>query len=71
MFVYNLYWKCHKSILLYPASISDSAIGDYRHHEVCPDPERQCAIEIVSVLNESENGLNRNFGEDILNKILQ
>ncbi len=71
MFVYNLYWKCHKSILLYPASTSDSAIGDYRHHEFCPDPERQCAIETVSVLNESESGLNKNFGEIILKTILQ
>lgn len=70
MFVYNLYWKCDRSVLLYPASISNSSFGSYHHHDECADPERQCAIETVSVLNESQNGLNKSFGKNVLKTIL-
>jgi 5-methylcytosine-specific restriction enzyme subunit McrC len=70
MFVYNLYWKCNKSILLYPAPSPSSCIGKYYNYEVSDNPERQCAVETVCVLDDNQNALNKNLGANILKRIL-
>jgi 5-methylcytosine-specific restriction enzyme subunit McrC len=69
MFVYNLFWKCDKSILLYPSSSPASGSGDY-HYKVNYSSNNTCAIETITVLEESNSQLDKTLGFSILNTIL-
>lgn len=69
MFVYNLFWKCDKSVLLYPSTIPASGSGDY-HYQVSYSNNNTCAIETISVLDESTRELRTNLGEIILRAVI-
>jgi 5-methylcytosine-specific restriction enzyme subunit McrC len=63
MFVYNLYWDCERSVLLYPAEINDMTEGDYVQFT------NQCAVAVVSVLKEGK--LYSEFGKMVIEHILK
>ena len=67
MFVYNLYWKCNRSVLLYPADNENSKKGDYHDFDLPGNVKRNCAVQTISVLKEGR--LDRDFGEKVLTKL--
>ena len=74
MFVYNLYWKTDRSILLYPGAVTWS--GDWgRFHEGKPrahveheDVYHYCKVATLKVWEKTESTpvLNRSLAQDIL-----
>lgn len=70
MFVYNLFWECEKSILLYPSLKGLSGCGDYYDFRKIADHYTQCAIETVNVLDD-KNHLDKAFGAKVLGNIIE
>lgn len=70
MFVYNLFWKCNRSILLYPAVYQIANHGDYFHHINKGQLLNKCTVQTVSVLNK-EHKLDKDFGTKLITEILQ
>jgi 5-methylcytosine-specific restriction enzyme subunit McrC len=70
MFVYNLFWKCDKSVLVYPAIKSDSGAGEYHHYEIPGKFINACSVEKISVLDKENKWLNPEFGYKTLKSIL-
>ncbi len=68
MFVYNHYWDCDKSVLLYPASKTASNTGQYVDYTLNQRFNRKCQIETIQVLKE--NKLDKFLGSKILSNIL-
>lgn len=66
MFVYNLFWKCDQSFLLYPGNASHSSRGSYHSHEVADEMASTCGIEQLQVLDE-HGKLSNNIGREIVN----
>ena len=69
MFVYNLFWDCTKSFLLYPGKKNFTSSGDYHSHEIGNGMGTSCGIELISILN-SEGLLITTIGSNILDKVL-
>ena len=69
IFIYNLFWNCDKSVLLYPSLTSNSGEGNYNSFQEGIKPVNTCSVVMVSIFDE-EQKLNRNFGVNVLNKIL-
>ncbi len=69
MFVYNLFWKCDMSILLYPAQSSASAKGIYHSHLLENEMDTCCSVEVITVIDK--NGLlDKEIGGKILTIVL-
>ena len=72
MFTYNLFWKCDKSILLYPARLwpggDESNHGEYHDFTEQKDFNTKCAVETVSVLKGMK--LDKELGKSILKKVI-
>ena len=68
MFIYNLYWKCDKSILLYPSNFSDSGYGDYHDHNDNKQFSNKCRIEKFMIIENKK--LKENLGGEIIKKVL-
>ncbi len=68
MFVYNLFWKCGKSYLLYPGNVEGSGGGNYHCHIYENNFQSSCGIEIIQILSK-DNLLKENLGMEILTKI--
>ena len=68
MFAYNLFWNCEKSILLYPASQSQSNGGDYYDFREQDSFFTKCAVETICVLDDHQK-LDKELGKRILDKI--
>ncbi len=67
MFIYNLFWACDKSYLLYPANKSESGSGDYHCFNVPGNFKGQCGVEKILIL---ENGmLKPTLGAEIIERI--
>lgn len=69
MFIYNLLWKCTKSILLYPSTNPASGAGNYLYKRTYVEGNI-CALETISVLNELQTKLNEKLGVLLLRQIL-
>lgn len=69
MFVYNLYWKCDRSILLYPASEAASNSGEYHDYKENKNFINQCTIETITVLNKDTKAIEKQFGKVLLKKL--
>ncbi|TKK70214.1 restriction endonuclease [Ilyomonas limi] len=67
MFVYNLFWKCDRSILLYPALKEEFASGKYYDYNKLEAFGSLCSALTISILDKSE--LDKEFGKKIINKI--
>lgn len=65
MFVYNLYWHCDRSILLYPSYNPGRSDGTYGDFEKVHLHHSSCSVITISILNE-EQKLHKNFGKDLL-----
>ena len=70
MFIYDLFWNCNRSVLLYPASIEESAYGKYYNHDLPEEFKGGCSIVTTNVL-DGNHQLDRDFGKKILNKIIR
>ena len=70
MFVYNLFWKCDKSVLLYPAILVESGSGDYHHYETPSTFVNACSVEKISVLDAENTKITPAFGYKALKSIL-
>ena len=68
MFVYNLFWECEKSFLLYPG-VTQSSSGKYHSHEINQEMGSSCGVEQVQVL-DGDGKLSKNIGKDIVKLIL-
>lgn len=68
MFVYNLYWECDRSILLYPAVKAFSGYGEYHDFRKEQDYHTKCSVETVNIL-DSNQLLDKAFGEKVLKVI--
>lgn len=51
MFVYNLYWKCNKSVLLYPASQLNRTTGSYKDFSKLQEVHSDCVILTATIFN--------------------
>lgn len=69
MFVYNLYWDCRRSVLLYPSRLDQSTDGNYYSFNTKDLYHTKCAVETVNIL-DSEQKLSKNLGNRILKKCL-
>lgn len=69
MYVYNLFWDCYRSILLYPAQTNISNRGDYIDYRDKNKLFTQCVVQTVGVFDEQER-LNINFGYSLLENLL-
>lgn len=75
MFVYNLFWGCNRSVLLYPASTEEfattkkPATGQYYDHHKPESFGNSCSVVTINVLN-SNNKLDEDFGKHVLNEII-
>jgi hypothetical protein len=70
MFVYNLFWKCARSILLYPAVKEISGYGDYHDFTDNSKFNTQCSVATVSVL-DNENSLDKKLGFRVLESLFK
>ena len=69
MFVYNLFWKSDKSILLYPSAANTSATGDYFDYLRIKEHSTQCCLETINILDDAGK-LDRMLGKRIVEIIL-
>ena len=67
MFVYNLYWDCDRSVLIYPSVNEISGNGDYYDFTDTDKFASTCVVETVNILDGE--GLDKNIGERIIKKI--
>jgi 5-methylcytosine-specific restriction enzyme subunit McrC len=70
MFVYNLFWNCEKSILLYPSVQKISGYGDYHDFREEDKFYTQCSVETANIL-DSENKLDKHLGYRVLQSIFK
>lgn len=70
MFVYNLFWNCDRSILLYPATNETSGHGSYIDFKNPSGYHTHCSIETLNIL-DSKNELDEEIGRKILNRIFE
>lgn len=70
MFVYNLFWNCERSILLYPAVNEISGYGDYHDFRKKGPFYTRCSIETVNIL-DAESNLDRQLGLRVLESLLK
>jgi len=68
MFVYNLYWKCTHSILLYPGAQYQRHTGAYLNFHSQELPKNNCSIATCNVLDE-HNKLDGNIALRILSEL--
>lgn len=69
MYVYNLFWNCSSSILLYPSETKSSHVGDYVDFRDKNRLFTQCTVQTVSVFGEYGK-LDMNFGNSLLETLL-
>lgn len=70
MFVYNMFWKCEKSILLYPSTNHALSSGQYHSHIERKSMDSSCGIMAITVLDKESGLLTSCLGKDILQIVL-
>ena len=65
MYVYNLFWSCKKSILLYPANSIDHNDGHYFNFKDGKELHSGCVVYAFSILNE-DHVLSATLGHDLM-----
>jgi 5-methylcytosine-specific restriction enzyme subunit McrC len=69
MYVYNLFWNCYRSVLLYPSLEDQCVDGDYIDFRDQKKLLTSCRVQTASVLDQ-HGKLNNNFGESVLKMLL-
>jgi len=69
MFIYNLFWKCNYSVLLYPAIEYQKKSGTYFRFQQQLFTETNCLVATCNVLNENKT-LDKDIGAKILSEIV-
>ncbi|RYE37663.1 MAG: restriction endonuclease, partial [Sphingobacteriales bacterium] len=70
MYIYNMFWDCYKSILLYPAADKQSNHGSYIDFRDKTKLFTGCTVQTINILNVN-NSLHSDFGEDLFRSILK
>jgi 5-methylcytosine-specific restriction enzyme subunit McrC len=65
MYIYNLFWECNRSILLYPANKARENKGDYIDYLSKPELGSKCSVQTISILNE-QNKLDEMLGTKVI-----
>lgn len=73
MYVYNRYWRCKKSMLLYPGAENEARYkGIYNKIEgiesYSNEPLEECSVEFITILNE-EGKIDTDFGHTLLKRL--
>ena len=69
MFIYNLFWKCDKSFLLYPSNVTESRSGDYHDYNDNSKFLKQCGVMKFMIIENDK--LKSSIGSDIIRAILE
>ena len=69
MFIYNLFWNCNKSVLLYPSDNGGKSYGDYHDFTKVEMHASKCAIETISILDDN-NLLDKTLGNRLAKIVL-
>lgn len=67
VFVYNLFWSCPHSFLLYPSIENQHASGKYQSFEFQGHPGYHCSVLAVNIMDQNGR-LDMGIGEEILRK---
>lgn len=68
MFIYNMYWKADRSVLLYPRNNNQQDVeGKYAKFDDSTQ-QNSCQLAFVDVLKDGM--LNLDLGSEILDKLL-
>lgn len=70
MYVYNLFWSCDKSILLYPDKEDRGAMGDYIDFSNEKQTDRRCEVITTCILDD-DGYLRKDLGVSLLNRIIK
>lgn len=70
MYIYNLFWNCEHSILLYPSTEKNSNTGDYMDYRNKEEHHTKCSLLTVNVLDEFCK-LDKNFGTSVLKEVVR
>ncbi|MDQ6608915.1 MAG: McrC family protein, partial [Bacteroidota bacterium] len=70
MYIYNLFWDCYRSVLLYPAKGMSHNHGYYIDYRDGTKQHTKCTVQTISILDD-KNGLHADFGIYSLAAILQ
>lgn len=65
MYVYNLFWDCKKSVLLYPANQIDHNKGHYFDFNDNEQPHTDCVVLTFNILNTSQ-AISSTMGHDLM-----
>ncbi len=68
MFVYNLYWKCNKSILLYPANQLTTTMGSYKDFLKLKEVHSNCVLLTATIFDGKS--IDPDFATKVLTEIL-
>lgn len=69
MFIYNLYWQCSKSVLLYPANETNIKEGSYKDFMKEDEVHSHCVVLTATIFRD--NLLDKDFAKKILEKIFE
>ncbi len=65
MYIYNLFWDCVRSILLYPSKVANHNHGDYVDYRDKHKQHTKCSVQTISVFND-EDKLDKCFGSKLI-----
>jgi len=68
MYVYNLFWACNKSILLYPAQTNLSNGGDYIDYRDKNNLFTKCTVQTANIFDR-EGKLDAGFGHSFFERL--
>jgi 5-methylcytosine-specific restriction enzyme subunit McrC len=70
MYVYNLFWECDRSTLLYPSNNAYQSNGDYFDFRDNANRYTKCSVQNMSLL-DAENKLDKAFGKNVIKEIIK
>jgi 5-methylcytosine-specific restriction enzyme subunit McrC len=70
MFVYNLFWNCEKSVLLYPSNNDENSFGDYHDFTKVNLHNTKCAVETINIFDDKKY-LDKELGKRLARVILR
>lgn len=70
MYIYNLFWECDRSFLLYPAAGVSNNPGCYNDYRNKGETYTKCTVQTISILDD-DNQLNKQIGSKLMHVIIE
>jgi 5-methylcytosine-specific restriction enzyme subunit McrC len=70
MYIYNLFWNCNGSILLYPSAKENCVHGDYNDYRKKGEIWTRCTVQTLNIL-DNENKLDKLLGQRLIEKLIK